>query len=69
MWLWCRDKETPNALNTYLKVVKSIVSAIDEHDIQEQFKLAYMLGKDRYAKDIAGQRAMAKQRPGSHARR
>lgn len=45
------------------------MSAIDERDIQEQFKLAYMLGKDKYAKDIAGQRAMAKQRPGSHTRR
>lgn len=50
-------------------MVKSIVSAIDEQDIQERFQLAYRLGKDKYAKDIAGQMAMAKQRPGSHARR
>lgn len=65
----CRDKETPNALNTYMKVVKSIVSAIDDQDIEQQFKLAYMIGTEKYAKDIAGQRALDKQRPGGRSRR
>eukprot|EP00892_Ulva_mutabilis_P007765 jgi/Ulvmu1/5360/UM022_0154.1 len=64
-----KDKETPNALNTYMKVVKSIVSAIDDHDIEEQFKLAYMIGTEKYAKDIARQRAADKNRHGSRPRR
>lgn len=51
-WLY-RDKETPNALDTYRKVVLSIRSAIDEGEISDQFHIAYQVNKADYAKDIA----------------
>jgi hypothetical protein len=51
LWL-CRDKDFPNGLHTYLKVVKSIVSAISDEEITEHFQLAYKLGPEKYMKDI-----------------
>jgi hypothetical protein len=51
----CRDKDTPNALATYHKVMISIFSAIDEEDLAEQFELAYMNGDQIYKKDITAQ--------------
>lgn len=51
----CRDKDYPNGMNTYLRVVKSIVSAIDDEGITEQFELAYKLAQDKYKKDIIAQ--------------
>lgn len=51
----CRDKDFPNGLNTYLRVVKSIVSAINDDEITEHFQLAYKLAQDKYKKDIVAQ--------------
>jgi hypothetical protein len=55
--LLCRDKVTPNSLGTYRKVVQSIRSAIDEGEIAAQFRIAYLVNKAAYAKDIAAQEA------------
>lgn len=48
----CRDKDYPNGANTYMRVVKSIVSAINDDEITEHFQLAYKLAQDKYKKDI-----------------
>ena len=51
----CRDKDYPNGMNTYFRVVKSIVSAIHDDDITEQFQLAYKNAQGKYQKDILAQ--------------
>jgi hypothetical protein len=56
----CRDKDTPNALTTYHKVMLSIFSAIDEAEIEEQFEMSYEIGHKVYARDIAQKAAEAK---------
>jgi hypothetical protein len=61
-----RDKETPNAIGTYHKVMLSIFSAIDSDEIGKQFAWSYELGQDVYAKDIAQQ---AREQEAAHRQR
>lgn len=48
-----RDKTTPNALGTYVKVMQSIFDAIEEEDIKNRFTCAYSRNSVVYAKDMA----------------
>ena len=64
----CRDKDTPNALTTYHKVMLSIFSAIDEAEIAEQFEMSYEIGHKVYARDIAQRTAEAKAAARPHSR-
>jgi hypothetical protein len=55
----CRDKDMPNAVQTYHKVMLSIFTAIDDADIADQFGFAYEIGAAVYKKDIAQRDAEA----------
>ena len=63
--LVCRDKVTPNAINTYQKVMLSIYNAVDEPELAEHLRIAYDVGPSVYAKDIAARNAEAAKRGSS----